>query len=119
MFHPLKVHKIIGFTPELLKIVMTAEVPQPIRQAGLYTSYIISERFIPHQRSVKHILLSIFAGAIYLKNEVQKYWPPPLEEETKAGGELEFSIHEQDKGIIRSQIIEAMVQAPEIIRLPT
>ena len=134
----LQIHKIISFTPELLKIVVTAELPQPIRQAG---SYQIQYRWLLDSQSsgknairlhsssgLNAIRLHSWVGltydikcphvctaAVYLKNELQRYWPAPTEDDIQAG-EVEFSIHEQDKGLIRSQIIEAMVQSPEVIR---
>ncbi|CAG0918650.1 unnamed protein product [Notodromas monacha] len=86
--HLEQVHKIIGFAPELLKIVMLADVPLPVRQAG----------------------------AVYLKNEIGRHWPPPSEDEAKPGEPVEYSIHEQDKGLIRNSLIEAIAASPEVIR---
>lgn len=54
------------------------------------------------------------AAVVYLKNFISKNWV-----EKDADGHLpqmEFAIHEQDKDIIRGRIVEALVQAPELIR---
>jgi importin-7 len=53
------------------------------------------------------------AGAVYLKNLVTQNWQEP---ETEAGQPVPFSIHEQDRAMIRDNIVEAIVHAPDIIR---
>lgn len=86
LFQFFQVCKIIGFVPALLEIVMQNEHPMPIRQATV----------------------------VYLKNFITKNWV-----EKDADGHLpqmEFAIHEQDKDMIRSRIVEALVLAPELIR---
>lgn len=51
------------------------------------------------------------AGAIYLKNMVQKSWWDPDEDEPNR-----FHIHEQDRAQIRDQIVDAVVHAPTGIK---
>ncbi|CAG0897126.1 unnamed protein product [Darwinula stevensoni] len=82
----LTIHKIVGFCPQLLQIIMTEEVQMPVRQAA----------------------------AIYLKNEVQQYWQ---ERETEPGAPAPFSIHEQDRTLLRDAIVDATAHAPEKLRL--
>jgi len=82
-----EVHKIIGFAPILLQVVMAEQVDMPVRQAGV----------------------------IYLKNQVTQYWEE-REAETP-GAAVPFSIHEQDKVAIRENIVEAVIQAPLQVRV--
>ncbi|GJQ71192.1 hypothetical protein Trydic_g1090 [Trypoxylus dichotomus] len=81
-----QIHKIIGFAPSLLQVVMMNECEMPVRQAG----------------------------AIYLKNLISQNWH---DRETEAGQPMPFSIHEQDRSLIRESIVDAVVHAPELIRL--
>lgn len=81
----LQIHKIIGFVPSLLQIVMQNDIDTAVRQAGV----------------------------IYLKNLITQNWQ---DKETEAGQPLVFSIHEQDRAMIRDSIVEAIVLAPEIVR---
>ena len=81
-----QVHKIIGFVPSLLQVVMQNDVEMPIRQAGV----------------------------IYLKNTIMQNWQ---DQETEPGQPLVFSIHEQDRAMIRDSIVDAIVLAPEPIRV--
>ncbi|OXU20007.1 hypothetical protein TSAR_005120 [Trichomalopsis sarcophagae] len=53
------------------------------------------------------------AGAIYLKNFVVTNWADKEAE----NGVVPFSIHEQDRAMIRDAIVDATVHAPELIRL--
>jgi hypothetical protein len=80
------VHKIIGFVPTLLQVVMQADVDMPVRQAG----------------------------AVYLKNTITSSWE---DRETEQGQPLIFSIHEQDRAMIRDSIVDAIVLAPEPIKV--
>jgi len=84
--HTFQVHKIIGFVPSLLTVVMQNDVDMPVRQAG----------------------------AIYLKNTVTQNWQ---EQEVEPGAPLIFSIHEQDRAMIRDSIVDAIILAPEPIRV--
>jgi len=82
-----EVHKIIGFGPTLLQVVMSNDVELPTRQAG----------------------------GIYLKNMVSASWK---EREPETPGEpVPFSVHEQDRALIRDNIVDAVVHAPDIIRI--
>lgn len=54
------------------------------------------------------------AGAIYLKNLITQSWQ---DRETEPGQTLIYAIHEQDRAMIRDSIVEAIVHAPEIIRV--
>lgn len=83
-FRP-QIHKIIGFVPTILQIVMQTTVEQPVRQAG----------------------------AVYLKNLINSSWS---DHEAKPGEPIPFSIHEQDRAMIRGAIVDAIVHAPELIR---
>lgn len=77
--------KIIGFAPSLLQIVVQNEVPLPVRQAT----------------------------AIYVKNFITRYW---LEKEVEgSAGQMEFSIHEQDRTLVRNNIVESLIQAPGVL----
>ncbi|KAI8780568.1 importin-7, partial [Biomphalaria glabrata] len=81
------VHKIIGFAPTLLQVVMTDQVDMPVRQAGV----------------------------IYLKNMLTQYW---MEREPECVTDpIPFNIHEQDRQPIRDNIIEAIIHAPEPVRV--
>lgn len=53
------------------------------------------------------------AAAIYLKNNINQDW---VEVEPVPGAPIEYTIHEQDKELIRSQIIDAIVLAPSNLR---
>lgn len=80
-----QIHKIIGFAPSLLQVIMMNDCEMPIRQAG----------------------------AIYLKNLISQNWH---DRETEPGQPLPFSLHEQDRSLIRESIVDAVVHAPELIR---
>ncbi|KAJ2954128.1 hypothetical protein O0L34_g2350 [Tuta absoluta] len=82
-----QIHKIIGFAPTLLQVVMMNDVPIPVRQAGV----------------------------VYLKNLVTAGWQGKETEEV--GEVVPFTIHEQDRAMIRDSIVDAIVQTPEIIRV--
>lgn len=81
-----QIHKIIGFAPSLLQVVMLNEVRIPLRQAG----------------------------AIYLKNLITSGWH---DKDIEEGEPVPFSIHEQDRAMVRDIIVDAIVQAPDIIRV--
>ncbi len=90
MLSSFQVEKIIGFAPSLLQIVMNEQVEAPVRQAG----------------------------AIYFKNLVGAHWmdrevgPDPRE-----AANLPFSIHEQDRALIRDVLVEANVRSTEALRI--
>ncbi|CAG2114643.1 unnamed protein product [Medioppia subpectinata] len=83
-----QVYKIIGFVPSVLRLVMDNSVEMPVRQAA----------------------------AIYMKNQVSQNWmdktPPPGQP-----AQLVYSIHEQDRGLIRDSIVDAIVMAPDLLRV--
>lgn len=54
------------------------------------------------------------AGVVYLKNLITSGWQ---EKEAEDGEPIPFSIHEQDRAMIRDMIVDAIVQAPDIIRV--
>lgn len=54
------------------------------------------------------------AGAIYLKNLITQSWQ---DREIEPGKPLIFSIHEQDRSLIRDSIVDAVVHAPDLIRI--
>lgn len=80
-----QIHKIIGFAPTLLQVILANDVEIPVRQAG----------------------------AVYLKNMITQSW---VEKEIEAGVPMPFSVHEQDRGLIRDAIVEAVIHSPEIIK---
>ncbi|XP_064634569.1 importin-7-like [Lineus longissimus] len=82
-----EVHKIIGFAPHLLNVVMAPELDMPVRQAGV----------------------------IYLKNMVNQFWQD--REVENPVDPVPFSIHEQDRAQIRDKIVEAVIHAPEPVRV--
>ncbi|CAG2059839.1 unnamed protein product [Timema podura] len=82
----LGIHKIIGFAPSLLQVVMLTDVDMPVRQAGV----------------------------IYLKNLVTQHW---ADKEAEPGQPLPFSVHEQDRAMIRDAIVDAVVHAPDLIKV--
>lgn len=53
------------------------------------------------------------AGVIYLKNLITSNWQ---DREVEVGQPIVFSIHEQDRAMIRDSIVEAIVLAPEMVR---
>lgn len=55
--------------------------------------------------------ICLFTGVIYLKNLITSNWAD--KDDT---GPIEFSIHEQDRAMIRDAIVDAVVHAPELIR---
>ena len=54
-----------------------------------------------------------FPGAIYLKNLITQFWSDKVAE---PGAPLIFSLHEQDRSMIRDSIVDAIVHAPELIQ---
>ncbi|XP_025836941.1 importin-7 [Agrilus planipennis] len=80
-----QIHKIIGFAPSLLQVVMMNDCEMPVRQAG----------------------------AIYLKNLISQNWQ---DREAEPGQPMPFSLHEQDRSLIRETIVDAVVHAPDLIR---
>jgi len=66
------------------------------------------------------------AGVIYVKNMIGSHWTAKEVEPSPAAiasgqvppvpVDIPFSIHEQDKGLIRENLVAAAVQAPEVIR---
>lgn len=80
-----QIHKIIGFAPSLLQVIMMSDCDMPVRQAG----------------------------AIYLKNLISTNWQ---DKEAETGQPIPFALHEQDRGLIRDSIVDAVVHAPDLIR---
>lgn len=56
---------------------------------------------------IKHLN---FLGAIYLKNLIYQSWATRDEEPNK------FTVHEQDRTMIRDTILDVIVQVPELLR---
>ncbi|XP_076472209.1 importin-7-like [Babylonia areolata] len=82
-----EIHKIIGFGPVLLQVVMADQIDMPVRQAGV----------------------------IYLKNMLTQFWSE--KEVENPADPVPFSVHEQDRKHIRDNIIEAIIHAPDPIRV--
>ncbi|CAH8841569.1 unnamed protein product [Trichobilharzia szidati] len=76
-----EMHKIIGFVPTLMKIVLEETVDVSVRHAA----------------------------ALYFKNNISEWWKA---DDSEGSGELKFSIHEQDKQVVRGSIVAAIVSAP-------
>lgn len=54
------------------------------------------------------------ATVVYMKNFITKNW---AEKEVDGhSGQMEFAIHEQDKIVVRENIVDALVLAPDLIR---
>ncbi|XP_046861110.1 importin-7-like [Xenia sp. Carnegie-2017] len=77
-----------GFVSQLLQVVMSTDAQQSIRQSA----------------------------GIYLKNMITHCWRN-REQRDAVGNETIFVISNEDKNLIRSNIIEAIIQSPELIRL--
>ncbi|XP_015370689.1 PREDICTED: importin-7 isoform X2 [Diuraphis noxia] len=77
-----RIHKIAGFGPALLQIVVSSDTEMSTRQAS----------------------------AIYLKNLVYQSWATREDEPNK------FTVHEQDRIVIRDTILDVIVQVPELLR---
>lgn len=76
------IHKIIGFTPTLLEIVLDAQLETHVRQAAV----------------------------IYLKNNVIKYWDS--NQVVSENGQTDpsiFIIHDQDKKLITDSIVDSII----------
>jgi hypothetical protein len=56
------------------------------------------------------------AAAIYMKNQIITNWAEKATQ-PQSGQPLIYSIHEQDRGLIREAIVDAIVMAPELIRV--
>ena len=74
--------------PTILRLVMDNSIEMPVRQAA----------------------------AIYMKNQVITNWADK-EAAQQTSGQLLFSIHEQDRAMIRDAIVDAIVMAPELLRI--
>lgn len=55
------------------------------------------------------------AGAVFLKNLIVSSWADPPEPDSP-GLPLEFSLHEQDRAMLRDSIVDAVIQSPPQIR---
>lgn len=53
------------------------------------------------------------AAVIFLKREIESSW---VEKEVDAGQPIPFTIHEQDRALIREAIVDAVVHSPDVIR---
>lgn len=83
-----EIHKVPGFVSLLLQVVVSNDVQFTVRQSG----------------------------GIYLKNMVSQYWKERDRPEHADSGAY-FVISAQDKSTIRENIVEAVIHAPELIRL--
>ncbi|KAL3311403.1 hypothetical protein Ciccas_010018, partial [Cichlidogyrus casuarinus] len=82
-----EMHKVAGFTPLLLKITLEESVPPEVRHASV----------------------------LYLKNEVKSFWAIHEEDSISSHKENEsdsYFIHEDDKIIIRQNIVKAIITTP-------
>ncbi|KAF6031490.1 IPO7 [Bugula neritina] len=81
-----EMHKIIGFSPVLLQIVGSDQLPMPVRQAG----------------------------SIYLKNLIISSWE--VRERENLNDPIPFCIHEMDKAVLRQNVVNAVIASPLPIR---
>ncbi|PAV58074.1 hypothetical protein WR25_07919 [Diploscapter pachys] len=77
-----------GFTPELLKIACNVTYSNTVRQAAV----------------------------IYLKNSVSKYWEKDEDEDTAQNESTAFVLPEDDKDVIRRNIVEAICVSRDTTR---
>ncbi|OQV13902.1 Importin-8 [Hypsibius exemplaris] len=60
------------------------------------------------------------AAAIFLKNYIVHQWDDVTEHDIKKAQEkgegMPFAIHEQDKAVLREQLLEAVIDSPEVVR---
>lgn len=89
---------------------MMAEIDMPVRQAGTKDFWFLSTIYNVKMNSISRLL---FIGAIYLKNMITQYW---ADKPAEPGLPLQFSLHEQDRSMIRDSIVDAIVHAPELIQ---
>lgn len=75
---------------------------------------------IQHITNQSSDLPSRQAAAIYLKNYITNHWDDPTEADrqkaVERGESPPFSIHEQDRAVLRDQILEAVIESPEVLR---
>ncbi len=70
----------------------------------------------------EHLLSLLFKcnvmslGSIYLKNTVTKHWKERDQSDLQYADSAPFLLHTADKMIMRANIVEAIIHAPEIIR---
>lgn len=64
-------------------------------------------------KTIQTDVINCILGAIYLKNLITQSWAEPDHE---PGAVIPFSIHEQDRSMIRNLIVEAIIHAPDLIR---
>lgn len=57
-----------------------------------------------------HIKIVYFLAVIYFKNLICQNWGNREDEPTK------FTIHEQDRAMIRDTIYDVIIQVPELLR---
>lgn len=82
-----EMHKIIGFAPMLMDVVLSPEVDLPLRQSG----------------------------AVYLKNMVKNNWATS-EPSTVPAPPSAFNIHEQDRVELRKKMVDGVVGSPKLVR---
>jgi hypothetical protein len=80
------IHNLVGFSTNLLQLVMSEQVQMPVRQAG----------------------------AIYLKNMVNQFWMERTAD--KPNEIMPYSLQETDRVTIRDNLIEAVIHSPDPIR---
>lgn len=90
---------------------MSNEVDMPVRQAGKY-SLVIPLLCVTLKINQQTRYSVVFVGVIYLKNLITSNWA----DKEVDSGPIEFSIHEQDRAMIRDAIVDAVVHAPDLIR---
>jgi len=81
------IHNIVGFSTNLLQLVMSEQVQMPVRQAG----------------------------AIYLKNLINQFWLERKVD--KPNEPMPFCLNESDRSTIRDNLIEAIIHSPDPIRV--
>ena len=113
----------------LLQLVTNANIELSVRQAGedillhffFFLAVCSCSRNVPFLR---HLPLLFLTGSIYFKNFVQKNWSPLKDDddedddedvENAAPQEIDptvFQVPEQDKAVVRANILESVIYAP-------
>ena len=101
-----EVHKIIGFAPVLLQV---PEKIMPCNNCDI-TSLVFQ---VVMEQQVELPVRQ--AAVIYLKNLVSGSWQD--READTPGAPVPFAVHEQDRAVIRDNIVDAVVRSPDIIKI--
>jgi hypothetical protein len=108
--------------------VANASAELPVRQAGkTFYQFFLNANFALVFRSeeIFPFFFLLFLASIYFKNFVQKNWAPFNDEDDAIEGDQEeevvhpsavFHVPEQDKEVVRSNIVESVIYSPAATR---